>query len=223
MTVSLRSVVLFLVVGVLLLLALVFQKFVLANIVLPAATVAWLLLRIFVLSLDQQTYWWGLIILAGLAGLVRLFQITMANAPGPLPSPGTVRDRASYWRESILANARETSNEDAFRRELSWLIATLCSSQMRGSAKYQVREALLQRQIPLPESVHAFLFSSDASAPQQPGGALFSARRAFRGRIRRRTGRAVFEYFRSIDEVLTFMEASMEMKNDDTTTGITDM
>jgi hypothetical protein len=189
--------------GLLLLLGLVFWRFVLDVVLLPAATVAWLFLRIFVLSLDQQICWWGLIFLACMAGIMRFRQTTSVAAPAPLLGLGPTRGRASSWREAILCSARETGREDAFKRELSWLLATLYSSERRGSVRYEIREALLQQQIPVPEEVYSFLFSSEASP---------AARRIFRRRIRRRTGREISEYFRSIGVVLAFMEAAMEMK-----------
>ncbi len=224
MSKNLRLLGLILFAGLLLVLALAFQQFVMANVILPAATVVWLFLRIFVLSVDQHTYWWGLIMLAVLAALVRLFQLSTANAHNLISDPCLPpRGREWSWRDSILSNALAPSAKDSVKREISWLLASLYSKAKTGSAPYEIREAFLKRQIPLPETVHSFLFASDLLAQTGTSHGAFSrARHAFRAWIRRRTGRELADYVRSIDEALIFMETSMEMKNADSATNVPD-
>ena len=82
--------------GAVLLASLAFPQILLENVILPTAMLLWLLLRIFVLSIDQQVYWWGAISLAAAAALVLLLR----ESPGapfsirPVPVPRGTRRAA---------------------------------------------------------------------------------------------------------------------------------
>jgi hypothetical protein len=181
--------------GLLLLLGLVFRQFVLESILLPAATVVWLFLRIFVLSIDQEVFWWALIALS----VIVIFRPLFRGSTAPLLPcfiPSAAQDRAGPWRRLILGNTHVAAHEDTLRRELVWQLTALYSSQRPGEAKFQIREAFLDGRIPLPESIFTFLF------PSPPPPASF-----FR---RKRARRDASDYMRSVDEVLSFMETSME-------------
>ncbi len=90
--------------GCLLLLGLVFQGFVLAEIVLPLATVLWLLLRIFVLSIDQQVYWWALIGLAAIIVVSRLLRQTGPVQPDRPPEESLALEQVLRWHSAITNN-----------------------------------------------------------------------------------------------------------------------
>jgi hypothetical protein len=195
----------------LLFLGLVFHDFVLEEILIPIATVLWILLRIFVFSINQEVFWWCLVLLAVVAALVRLFRGFMQHEPPPSPEALFHRGRTAAWRSSILLNVRENPSRDSLRRELTWLTAAMYSSRREGGAKFQIRDALQERQIPLPPSVHEFLFPAARPAER---GLLPAARSRIRGWVRRRSGRDRADYLRSIDDVVTFMERSMEMTHE---------
>ena len=83
-----------------------------------------------------------------------------------------------------------------------------------------LEEGLNGAKIPLPEEMHAFLFPEEP----QPAGRSFiagirklvrSIRNAPRQWIRHWTGQDTAERYRMVDEILCFMENSLEMKNDD--------
>ena len=123
-------------------------------------------------------------------------------------------DRAGLWRRSILWSAQGTRENDRFRRELMWLFTSLYTSRKPGYADFQVREAFVKRQIPLPESIHEFLYG-DPPPAVSVRSFLKHPRAALRQWAQRRAGRHASDYFRRIDEVLTYMETQMEMKHDD--------
>lgn len=208
-----------LVAGLVLFLGLVFHQFLLAGIILPVATVLWLLLRLFVLSIDQQIYWLLLIFLIVLFGFIRLLRVTGAPDPDPSPEPNPTLDRVHYWQTSILSNTREIGERNYLRQDLRRLLAARYAAGRQGSAHFEVEAALKQRDIPLPEPIYAFLFEAEPEAPAQPffrdpvgsiARVLRSARQAPRRLLRRWSGREAAEYRRTIDEVLTLLESGDE-------------
>jgi hypothetical protein len=215
-----RALLLFAAAGTLLLLGLVFWRFTLEGIIVPSATVAWLLLRLFVLSIDQRVLWGGLIAAAVIVMLRALFRLSGRELPHPPASFVPVLDRVSPRRDAIQRHTGAAGRDDMVREELSWLLADLYSPRRVGEAKFQVRDALREHRIALPPSVHAFLFPPPAEAKipflkhpvartRQRAAAMLSS---FRTSIRARTGREASEYASSIDGVLSFME--QEMKNE---------
>jgi hypothetical protein len=210
--------------GLLLLLGLVFPQFILANILLPAATAVWLLLRIFVLSLHQQVFWWGAILLAAIAAFRGLSLRSAVDAHGVASDSNPVPDRITSWRDSILLNLRAAVDEDSFKRDLMWLFTYLYSSRQQGKAKYQIRDDITEHRIPVPESIYTFLFFSPRPAAKRsflrhPAERLRlmteSSAQAVQRWVRRRTGRETSDRARSIDDVLTFMETTLEMRHTD--------
>ena len=90
------------------------------------------------------------------------------------------------------------------------------TSRQPETPHWEVYEALRLRQIPLPENIYAFLF------PDKPLGGrpsfrqvLHTIRSAPKKWARRWTDRDVAAYYRSIEEVVNFMESSMEITHDD--------
>jgi hypothetical protein len=211
---NLRFLVLFLVAGLGLMLGLLFPQFLLTEVLLPASTVVWLLLRLFVLSIDQEVYWWCLVAAVVMIAAVRLMPALYVPLRAAAPPP--VGDAVDRWRNSILLNIRSSADTDTLRRDMSWLLAEMYFSH-GGPAQFEIRRELAARQIPLPPSVHAFLFPSPKPPSRPVARAVQSAALALRTWSARRTGRETAEYLRAIDDVLTFMETSLEMTYEHTT------
>jgi hypothetical protein len=210
-------------IGLLLLLVLFFPGIVLAGILLPAATALWIVLRIFVLSVHQQVFWWGVIALSVIAAFRGVFRTSALDHRVMVSVSNPARDRTGIWRDSILLNVRADADKDSFRRDLMWLFTTLYSSRHEGEAKYQVREAILDHRITIPESVFDFLFYAPPPSPHRSfvrhpveylRVKIESSMRGFQKWVRRRTGSDTSDYVRGIDEVLTFMETSLEMRHE---------
>jgi hypothetical protein len=219
-----RRYALFLAGGIFLLLVLIFQQFLIANVVLPIATVVWALLRIFVLSIDQRVYWW---ILIGILVLVPLIRELRDTAPSGPERPSTANwwlERVDFWRGSILANVREAGDSSTVKHNLVWLLASLYATGQQKSPDYGINMALQQGESGLPDYLRAFLWPPPRPARppffKHPVGfarhTMHSLRAASALRIRRWTGREAAEYYRAIELVLAHMETSLEMRNDDT-------
>ena len=200
----------------------------LSSILEPAATAVWLFLRLFVLSIGQEVYWWGAVCLALAVMIFRLARSRAPRYPSITAVTCTPRNQAALWHSQLRRGleAASAGGGDGFRRDLMWLFTEMYASQGHGALNYKIRDELLDRRIPLPEGIHSFLY---AEKPAQPKPSLFrhpvlsvrwslrAASEALRAWIRRKTGRARSEYIASVEEVVKFMEDSLEMTHDDTT------
>lgn len=225
-----RVLALLLCLGALIPLTVVFQRFVLAAIIVPTASVVWLFLRLTVLSIGQEAYWWGALCLLPIVILARLSRGLIFGVSRVSPGHSyTARDQVSVWRSSILLGEGAALGEggtDVLRRDLMWLFTGMYASRTPGSVHYKIREAFQSRLIPLPEPIFTFLYAERHPEPSPPvlrhpvlraRQVLLSARGSLRAWIRRKTGGARNDYFASIEEVVAFMEAFLEMKHDNTT------
>jgi hypothetical protein len=213
--------------GLLLLLGLIFRQAVMTNVIEPLATVAWLLLRILVLSIDQEVYWWGLIFVVVLGAMLLPLRGPKTEEIPTLMDANPSMERVSYWRSSILANLRTTLDRSTIQRELIWLLSSHFASRQPGAVKvsnYEIREALKQKRIALPEDLYGFLFANeDIEEPpgffKDPLGSLrrraHSIRMAPQKWTRHWSGQDTAEYYQRIGEALALIETSLEMTHDD--------
>ena len=102
------------------------------------------------------------------------------------------------------------------RRELIYLLTSYYASKQRIANNFGIYEALQQREIPLPDNIHTYLFPQEV--PESDGRIkkfLQSFRTTPRKRIYQGSEQAKAEQERMIGEVLNFLETSLEIKNDD--------
>jgi hypothetical protein len=219
-----RALISFLVVAACLIAALLFWPYLLTNVIQPVATVVWLMLRLFVLSIDQLVYWWLLV--AGIVIYLTYRLLRLSSAPpasGESFETGSPLDPVILWQASIQAGEQQSA-ESPVKHRLTWLLSNTYASRQQASPSYQIREAFEQRQIPIPDPIYEFLFPAGAaqvkySLLKDPlratGQALAAARRKVRTGLRRWSGREKADYYRAIDEVLSMMESSLEIPHDD--------
>ncbi len=200
---------------------LLFWPFILNEIITPTALAVWVLLRIFVLSVDQAYYWMAIVFIAAIFLYLRLLP----------PSHPTIQSEDSqhlnetmrtldYWRSLFNLIDQRVQDDEMLKKELARLLLSLYATKQRTLADFRLYDALQQGKIPLPEQMHAFLFPEE---PQPAGRSLIanirrlvqSIRNTPRKWIRRWTGQEAAERYRMVDEILCFMETSLEMKNDD--------
>ncbi len=216
MNISRRAVISIIFITSILLAGVLFWPFVFKNILEPLALVAWLFLRIFVLSIGQS-YYWAVIIFVALIFLYRLLSRSQTT-PAPeesLESNETI-NTIGLWRSRFMLNSAYPNDDKSLRRELAHLLASLYVSKLRGLSNFEVYAALEDGKIPLPEHIHTFLFPEER---QESGSSLTkiiqSIRRTPRKWIRQWTGQEKAEKYQTIEEVLCLMETFLEIKNDD--------
>jgi len=192
-----------------------FWPFILNNIIQPTALVAWILLRILFLSIDQQ-YFWTAVILVVIIFLFRLLPQEQAESQlDSYPAENAAIANIGYWRILLTYHDQNVRDEKTLKRELVHLLTSLYASKQRTAAKFDIYEALQQGEIPLPEHIHSFLFSEESQQSGRWIKKFFqSLQKTPRKWIRQWTGQEKAEHYRIIDETLTFMEATLEIKND---------
>jgi Ca2+/Na+ antiporter len=206
---------------VILFVGLLFWPFILNEIITPTSLAVWVLLRIFVLSVDQAYYWVAIIFIIATFLYLRLLP----------PSHPTIQSEDSqhlnetmrtldYWRSLFNLIDQRVQDDEMLKKELARLLLSFYATKQHTLADFRLYDALQQGEIPLPEQIHAFLFPEEP----QPVGRSFitnirrlvqSIRNTPRKWIRRWTGQETAERYRMINETLCFMETSLEMKNDD--------
>jgi len=216
MKLSPRTSLVILLFGLALFLGILFRAFILDNFVTPVALVIWAFWRL-LLSVDQAVYWGVLIAAAGVYTFTRLFFFVRGPITVEPTSPSdtnTTLQHVNYWRTLIYLTQDETDKYNSLRRDLSRMLVDLYASQQREAAHFKVYEALQQRQIPLPEDIHAFLFPIEPAGPTRSVKRILSnLKQMARRRFRHWTGRDVAEYHQSIEDVIRFIESALETQH----------
>lgn len=124
-------------------------------------------------------------------------------------------ENLSYWRDAILFTCDEIDRDNILKQNLGKMLASIYTAQQPGIANIDIYSALHRRELILPKNIYAFLFpAEDAKASRSFASRLGALQRSFRNLIRRLSRRDVAEYYQSIDEVLTFMEMTIEDNHD---------
>ncbi len=217
MKISRRIVGVALLLGLLLILGVLFSSFVIQNLVRPFALTLWLAWRV-VLSIDQRIYWLLLILAALFTLLYRLYHDSGGAKQADQSTLNTTLQTVIFWRNSILFTSDETDQGNLLKRNLGEMLAGLYAARQTASASFEIYKALQKRQLAVPEEVYSFLFPPE---PEAPAGVI---RRALLGLwqapgklIRRWTHQDIEEYYQAIDEVIHFIESTMEMNYDQRT------
>ena len=212
---SQRILLVFLILGLLLCLGILFRDFILDNLVRPISLLLWILQRV-LQSVDQNVYW-GVLLFAGLIFvLLRLGRGPTIEERTPPPDTFSALENVKYWRTAIMVTHDETTEVNVLKRYLGKMLATAYAVREPGRANLEIYNALKLRQIPLPEPVYTFLFPGSLPASGKTfRQVLQSIRQAPRRWAHRWSGRDLQEYYQSIEEVLAFIESTLEVKNED--------
>ena len=211
-----RTLFIALLLGLLLLTAFLFRAFLLENLIRPLALVFWMVWSV-ILSVDQKIYWGLLIAVASIYAFTRLIRLGAAD-PGPDLSTGAYHTPAAidFWRTFILVTNNEKAQVNLLKQNLVEMLARMYTASQPETPYWLIYEALQSRQIPLPEHIYTFLFPPDPMSGRSALWKFWYALRSLPAEWARRwSGRATAEYYQSLDEVLTFMESSLEINHAD--------
>jgi hypothetical protein len=216
MKISRRVVSIILFGSIILLMGMLFSSFILKNIIEPTSLAIWVLLRIFVLSIDQKYYWGTIIFVAAIFLFRFLPQGQTVVQPEYFPDSNATIKSIEYWRIVLTFTADNIHDEETLKRELIHLLLSLYASKQRISTNFILYEALKRGELPLPEDIHEFLFPDNSKKSKRAFDKFIqSIRSAPRKWMRRWSGQETAEHYRMINETLGFIEKSMEIKNDD--------
>jgi hypothetical protein len=218
MPISRRVSLIILLAGLILFLGLLFSRFLLDNVVTPVALVVWVLWR-FIRSADQALYWNLLIFSALSYAFIHIVRRTQAPPSFEQTQPSELdvtQEHIKNWWTSIRLTSDATDKFNLLKRNLGEMLAAMYAIKKPEVPPFEIYAAMQRRQIPLPEPIYTFLF------PAQPYGAGRSLRKILHAiwqfpikRVRRWTGQDKVEYHHSIEEVIRFMESTMETKHGD--------
>ena len=216
MNIPRRVVISFLVAAIVLFVGMLFWPFIVNNIINPTALVIWLFLRILVLSIHQKYFWYAIVFIT----FIFLFRLLPREQPHVQSDAYLERNKRimnlGYWRGLFTYGGQNVRDDKSLKRELTHLLTSLYASKQSTSNHWGIHEDLQEGKIPLPENIHTILFSQ---APPVSGGPLKtffqSIRETPRSWIRQWTGQKETEHYQMIDEILNFMETSLEINHDD--------
>ena len=194
-----------------------YWPFILNDIIAPTSLVVWVLLRIFVLSIDQKYYWAAIIFITSFFLYRRLLpRDSLEIQSEDLQNPNATMSRIGYWHGMFAVTDYKIQEDKILKKELAYLLLSLYATNQRTTADFRLYDALQSGQIPLPENIHTLLFTEEPKESKRSiKGLLCSIKKNTRKWLRRWTGLEAAEHYRMIDEVLCFMETSMEIKNDE--------
>ncbi len=200
---------------VILFLGLINWPYVYGQILMPLATTVWLLLRLFVLSIGQQYYWTALVILALLIAFRLLPRIQMESDLEHAPLSNETVNSIWMWRRLYVPGDTLVSDDRVIQQQMSHMLVALHACRLHVQPDFQLYDALRKGDIPLPKQIHDMAFHEEPTAKVHPLKRLIRAARARPVKwIRHATGQDKVEHYRMIDEMLTYLETSLEMNND---------
>jgi hypothetical protein len=202
--------------GLLLVIGALLWPYLFNEIVSPLSVVVWIFLRLFVLSIGQ-VYYWSAVILVVFIFLIRLLaERQPKNLAEEIPDSNSTLLAVVFWHHLFTLTGADERDEKNLKRELAHLLVCLFASKQRTAANYGLYTALEQGEIPLPKDIHAFLFWE---AQKKSGRSWNAFAQSLRTTpltwVRRWTGQKTAEQYRRINEVLGFIETSLEVKHDD--------
>lgn len=224
MTQRQRLALFFIFLGVLVFIGLLFTPFVSAYILTPLAMAGWFFMRIYILSVHQQVYWWIFISIALYWVGRRLVGSRPAAPPPLLTTPNDTLQAVEKWRSTIFVSTSYPEMRHQLKLDLIQMLITLFSSRQQSVTYAEVFEPLKQRQIPLPDAVYDFLFAPE---PVKPRLTLAQKLRALPRTLpralaeaprrwwRRWSGQETAEFYQSVEAVLAFIESTLEIPYDD--------
>jgi hypothetical protein len=121
----------------------------------------------------------------------------------------------SYWRGLFLYSRQDVLEDKNLKRQLTHLLTALYALRQGASNDFRMYDALQQGTIPLPENIHTFLFPPEPVSGGPLKKFLQTIRKTPRRWIRQWTGQEKAEHYHMIDDVLNFIETSLEINNDD--------
>jgi hypothetical protein len=211
-----RIVISLLTAAILLFLGLLFWPFVINNVIRPIAQAVWFLLRILVLGIHQKYFWYAVIIVAFIVVFRLLPKAKPEIQSDNYSETNSTLINIGYWRVLFTYDGQNVQDVKILKRELMHLLSSLYASKQSVSNDYGIYDALQNGDIPLPENIYTYLFPQETPKSGRKLTKFFrSIQTAPHSWIHRWTGQEKAEHYQMIDEVLNFMETSLEIKHDD--------
>jgi hypothetical protein len=167
-------------------------------------------------SVHQAVYWGIVLVFAVGLAFYGLVQVVGRDEERYTPPPRSILQDVNYWRLSLQLGSDEGPATIGVKDELQYYLVAMYATKQPEAAPFTIREALQARQLPLPDTVYNFLFCNDAQEMKLTWKGRLQRLAAKPGKwLRHWSGRDKAEYYRAVEETITFMEALMEIKHGD--------
>jgi hypothetical protein len=188
---------------------------VMSEIIQPVSLMFWLLLRTFVLSIDQRYYWWGLIFVV----VIFLFQLSPRTPPEDEPGQVNAFNETlrsiSHWRTMYIPGENSRFHEQFLEREYIHLLVSMFAARLHVESDFHLHEQLRDGTIPLPENIRKYLFTQYSIPERRTIKTVLKSILSAPARWGyRSSGRIKVENARKVEEILTFFESTLEIDHD---------
>jgi hypothetical protein len=160
--------------GIILFLGLIFSAWVVPHIVAPVAETIWLFLRVIILTVDQ-VYYWNLL---GITLVIWVIFRLARRKSSIVSEENTVRYEAishvKNWYEALASSKRDDTARNFARDKLLQLVISHYAAKQLNSNQPEIRQAIEQHRLILPDTVYNFLFPTESQRPIKPSLAAFN-------------------------------------------------
>jgi hypothetical protein len=198
-------------------LVLVFWPFILNSIIIPISTVVWIVLRIYVLSIDQKYYWGAFILGIMVLVLWQFFQEEPNPEPDKIKEENIIFTDIEFWQNKFLNLSNNQIDRQLIKKELIHLLTAMYTAEQQDKSQYMILDAIIEKEIPLPETIYDFLFSEELKGKQR--SIIKTLKKIWQTPVNwiklkgiRET--QMMETQRMIIEILSLIEISLEIKHD---------
>jgi hypothetical protein len=215
--ISRRPVIILFFLLIILLIGMIFWPFIKNDIIIPSSIVVWLLLRVFILSIDQKYFWGAICFIVSI-----IFYRHLLPPYKPIIDSGdfqnsnaTIRN-IGYWHSLFELVDQNNHNDKTIRFELASLLLALFASKQRKSADFHLYDSIKRGDIPIPERIHTYLFEEETLEKRHSIKDFVQKNRNMVQKwVHHLSGQDAAEQYKMIDEVLSFVETSLEMDNNE--------
>jgi hypothetical protein len=185
----------------------------LSGFIQPLAEQLWGFLRVYILCINQEELWRYFVLALSAFLCYRLLRALASASREAEPAPSGPDANAAlgelrYWRYLFTKKTRDERERVLARREFERLLVSAYAAHNRVEADFELLESFRSGRIPLPATVHSFLFGEEAEARPRKGA------RRLKAWLDRVSGRESSDSRRAVEEYLDYIESLMEMDDD---------
>ena len=184
-----------------------YNTFILENILKPLALLLWLLLRIFVLSIDQVIIWGIMIFIIAYILFVRFISINSENETYQESINNFYTEKLSLWKFYFSGDIYNLQNQKDLKIELIRMMVNLHAARKRMPVDYHLFDSFKAKEIQIPENIYNFLYAENTKKFNINISRIYN----------RISGREAALYYQNLEECLLFLENFMELKDDNKT------
>jgi len=167
--------------------------------------VVWFILRYTILRLDHGIIWWAAIIICIIALWLKLKWVSDHPENEEKKAIGFYAKKYANWKSHFIYKAHSKFNKDRLKRKLQELLVTLYAVRKRLAINYEITDLFRNKKIQLPENIYSFFFTETKEKEKR-----FSIKRFYNSL----SGHDAVEYYKNLDESLTYIENYLENRND---------